>query len=76
LYSTRDVAVSLRLLRALIDIVCATPDPIFHRILLECGRRMIAGCSAAFDDEDLKPLRSRLTEPDGFTGSVEGGAIA
>jgi uncharacterized membrane protein len=43
LYSTRDVAVSLRLLRALTDIACATPDPIFHRILVERGGRLSPG---------------------------------
>ena len=37
MYSKTDVAVSLRLLRALGDIAASTPDPEFRRILVERG---------------------------------------
>src|SRR5271157_2625049 len=37
MYSKTDVAVSLRLLRALGDIASSTPDPEFHRIVVEHG---------------------------------------
>jgi uncharacterized membrane protein len=58
-YSTSDVAVSLRLLRALADIAVAAPDPRFHRILAERGRRIVQGCVSALGEEELKPIRAR-----------------
>jgi uncharacterized membrane protein len=58
-YSTSDVAVSLRLLRALADIAVATPDPRFHRILVERGRRIVEGCTGRLGEEELKPIRAR-----------------
>jgi uncharacterized membrane protein len=58
-YSTSDVAVSLRLLRALADIGVATPDPRFHRILLERGRRIVQGCTGPLGEEELKPILAR-----------------
>ena len=39
MYSKTDVAVSLRLLRALGDIAASTPDPEFRRVLGEQGMR-------------------------------------
>ena len=39
MYSKTDVAVSLRLLRALGDIAASTPDPEFRRMLVERGMR-------------------------------------
>jgi len=59
LYSTRDVAVSLRLLRALADIASATPNPVLRRILADRGRRIVAGCATVLCEEDLKPIRDR-----------------
>ena len=59
LYSKSDVAVSLRLLRALADIAITTPDPLFRRILAERGRRIVEGCASALGEEDLNPLRER-----------------
>ena len=58
-YSRSDVAVSLRLLRALGDIAITTPDPLFRRILAERGRRVIEGCAGPLGEEELKPLRAR-----------------
>jgi uncharacterized membrane protein len=60
LYSQTDVAVSLRLLRALGDIAISTPDPLYRRRLAELGRRIVAGCAEKLGDQELKGMRARL----------------
>jgi uncharacterized membrane protein len=60
-YSRSDVAVSLRLLRALTDIAITTPDPLVRKILAERGRRVVEGCSSTLGEEELKPLHDRAT---------------
>jgi uncharacterized membrane protein len=60
LYSKSDVAVSLRLLRALGDIAVTTPDPEYRRTLVERARRVVAGCTERLGDEELQALRVRL----------------
>jgi len=60
LYSKSDVAVSLRLLRALGDIATTTPDPEYRQTLVERGRRVVAGCAERLGDEELQALRARL----------------
>jgi uncharacterized membrane protein len=60
LYSQSDVAVSLRMLRALGDIARTTDNPEFRRTLAERGRRIFAGCATRLGEEELKELRSRL----------------
>jgi uncharacterized membrane protein len=57
LYSKSDVAVSLRLLRALRDIAGTTPDPEYRRTLVECGRRVVAGCAERLGEEELRSCR-------------------
>jgi len=59
MYSKTDVAVSLRLLRALGDIAASTPDPEFRRILVEHGMRTVAGCAEKLGEEELRELRAR-----------------
>jgi len=59
MYSKADVAVSLRLLRALNDIAASTPDAGFHRILAERGLRTVAGCAEKLGEEEMKELRAR-----------------
>jgi uncharacterized membrane protein len=59
-YSRSDVAVSLRLLRALTDIAVTTSDPLFRQILVERGRRIVEGCASAVSEQELKPLRARV----------------
>jgi uncharacterized membrane protein len=61
MYSKTDVAVSLRLLRALGDIAASTPDPEFRQILVEHGRRIVAGCAEKLGEEELGGLRVRQT---------------
>lgn len=59
MYSKSDVAVSLRLLRALGDIGASTSDPEFRRILVERGMRTVAGCAEKLGQEELQALRVR-----------------
>src|SRR5258708_33781793 len=46
MYSKADVAVSLRLLRAVGDIGSSTPDPGFRRVLVDDADRIVAGFPA------------------------------
>jgi len=59
MYSKTDVAVSLRLLRALGDIAASTPDLEFRRILVERGMRTVAGCAEKLGEDELRELRPR-----------------
>ncbi|HLM82091.1 MAG TPA: DUF2254 domain-containing protein [Terriglobales bacterium] len=67
MYSKTDVAVSLRLLRALGDIAASTPDPEFRRMLVEQGIRTVAGCAEKLGEEELRELRSRQAALENFT---------
>jgi uncharacterized membrane protein len=67
MYSKADVAVSLRLLRALGDIAASTPDPEFRQILFECGMRIVAGCAEKLGEEELSVLRVRQAALESFT---------
>jgi uncharacterized membrane protein len=67
MYSKTDVAVSLRLLRALSDIAASTPDPEFRRILVEHGMRIVAGCVEKLGEEELRELRGRQDALQSFT---------
>jgi uncharacterized membrane protein len=67
MYSKTDVAVSLRLLRALGDIAASTPDPEFRQILVERGMRIVAGCAEKLGEEELSALRVRQAALDSFT---------
>jgi uncharacterized membrane protein len=59
MYSKTDVAVSLRLLRALSDIALTANDPNFRRALGIRGQRIVAGCAERLKDEELKEIRGR-----------------
>jgi len=65
MYSKADMAVSLRLLRALGDIASSTSDPEFHRILSDFGARTLAGC-CGLSQEALTELRSRQAALESF----------
>ena len=60
MYSKTDVAVSLRMLRALGDIAATTNDPNFRRALGNRGQRIVAGCAEKLKEEELKEIRGRL----------------
>jgi len=69
LYSRSDVAVSLRLLRALTDIGMTTPDPQIRQILVARGQRIVEGCAGVLGDEELKPLRARAAALENLVNS-------
>jgi uncharacterized membrane protein len=66
MYSKTDVAVSLRLLRALGDIAATTPDLEVRRILVEQGIRTVAGCAEKLGQEELRELRARQAALESF----------
>jgi uncharacterized membrane protein len=60
LYASTDLAVSLRMLRALADIAGSTPDPKYRRALHEAGKRIVEGCAEKLGPGELEPMRARL----------------
>ena len=60
LYAKADMAVSLRLLRALADIGSSTPVPEIRADLAERGRRIVDGCAEKLSEHELRQMRSRL----------------
>ena len=60
MYSKTDVAVSLRLLRALGDIASAIRDPGVYKTVGEWGKRIVEGCAEGLREEELRPIRTRL----------------
>jgi uncharacterized membrane protein len=68
LYSRTDLAVSLRMLRALGDVARTVPDPAVQRRLAERGRRIVAGCAEKFDEDELGELRLRLATLEELAG--------
>lgn len=60
MYSKGDVAVSLRLLRALTDITGIAAEDPDRGVLVEQARRVVAGCEERLTAEELMPLRQRL----------------
>jgi uncharacterized membrane protein len=59
-YAASDVAVSLRLLRALDDIASTCTEPRVIESLVVRGRRIVAGCAERLSAEHTEKLRSRL----------------
>jgi uncharacterized membrane protein len=60
LYSKADVAVSLRMLRALADIAGTVEDPAYRLKLHEIGVRIVAGCGEGLTEEEVRPMCIRL----------------
>lgn len=60
MYAKGDVAVSLRLLRALGDIAATTPDKGFRKAIQERGRRVVDGCAERLSEAEMQSLRVRL----------------
>lgn len=61
MYSKSDIAVSLRLLRALGDIAMSAQDAEMRKMLFGRARRVVDGCAERIGAEELKPLLIRLT---------------
>jgi uncharacterized membrane protein len=68
MYSKSDVAVSLRLLRALGDIAGTTAQPSIRASLGAMGKRIVEGCSEKLTAEELEPVRVRLAALEELTG--------
>jgi len=60
MYSKTDVAVSLRLLRALGDIAATTADAEIRKLVLDRANRVVTGCSERLGEHELKEIRERL----------------
>jgi uncharacterized membrane protein len=60
LYSKSDIAVSLRLLRALGDISRSTTDPAYREKLHQVGVRIVQGCSEKLRQDEIAPMVERL----------------
>jgi uncharacterized membrane protein len=60
-YSTSDIAVSLRLLRALDDVASTCYDPKVIEPLVVRGRRVAAGCAARLSPDHIEKLQQRLS---------------
>ena len=58
-YSASDVAVSLRLLRALGDIASTVREPQLREMLRRRAQSVIEGCQGRLPDSDLVMLRER-----------------
>jgi uncharacterized membrane protein len=72
MYSKTDIAVSLRLLRALGDIATAIQDPSIRRTLYEQGKRVVEGCAEQLGEEELRPMRNRLAALEKFISAQDG----
>ena len=70
MYAKGDVAVSLRLLRALGDIARTTADPRLCRMLADLGKRIVAGCAEKLNEEELSKLRTRSAELETWIASA------
>ena len=73
LYSRADIAVSLRMLRALGDIATTIADLGVRQMLAERGRQVVAGCAEALPEEELGKLRLRLSGLEKLAISTEAG---
>ena len=75
LYAKGDVAVSLRILRALGDIATTTTIPSIRAAVGAMGRRIVEGCGERLNDEEMRPLRARLAALEDRIGVASPGKI-
>jgi uncharacterized membrane protein len=61
IYSKTDVAVSLRLLRALGDIAATTRDNEIRRIVVVRAERVATGCAERLGEHEMSEIRARLS---------------
>jgi uncharacterized membrane protein len=59
-YAKADLAVNLRMMRALTDIAAAVSDVAFRRLLADRGQRIVAGCESHFNKDELSEMLTRL----------------
>jgi uncharacterized membrane protein len=72
MYAKGDIAVSLRLLRALGDIAATIPDNVLRKAICERGRRIVEGCAEKLGEEELRSLRARLSTLEKLTVAAVG----
>ena len=60
MYSKADVAVSLRILRALGDIGATSPDEEIQQSVMERAQRIVDGCVEQLTDRELVEIRARF----------------
>ena len=60
MYSKSDIAVSLRVLRALGDIAATTVDGEIRKVILDRANRVVMGCSERLGEHEMTQLRTRL----------------
>lgn len=70
-YAKADVAVNLRLLRALDDVASTLQVPQMGRVLVAMGRRIVAGSTEALGEEATAEMRGRLETLEGWFPGVE-----
>jgi uncharacterized membrane protein len=68
LYAKGDVAVSLRLLRALGDVASTTINPDYRKSLAEMTTRVLGGCAERLTEQELRELRVRAREVESLAG--------
>jgi uncharacterized membrane protein len=69
-YARSDVAVSLRIMRALHDIAEIAENPPARRLLLEMGERTIASCSGNLDARAMERMQQRQAELAALVGAA------
>jgi uncharacterized membrane protein len=60
MYAKTDVAVNLRMLRALGDIAQTVPDKNFRAVLADRGRKILAGCAKQMEEDELSEMKKRM----------------
>jgi len=66
LYAKGDVAVSLRLLRALSDVASTTENAAYRRALVTMARSVVAGCAEELNEDELTDLRLRVQNVESY----------
>jgi uncharacterized membrane protein len=61
MYSKTDVAVSLRILRALADIARTTQEPAIQQTVLDRANRLVAGCAERLAEHEMTEIRARFS---------------
>jgi len=69
MYSRTDVAVSLRMFRALADIAHTVPDTASRKVLAEKGRRILAGCEKNMEENEIIEMRNRMIALEALAGN-------
>jgi uncharacterized membrane protein len=69
-YATADVAVSLRLLRALGDIATTTPDGEYRKLAMERGKRIADSCKREAFNGELTAMQNRLASLEALAREV------